>query len=310
MKSIVIKIVLLSLWWQSCTKDRLIDTEDREIRIVAAVTATKAPINSTFTTNFPIGLYARGNAWLAGTGANWINNDAATVLGVAGHAVTFSSGPYYYPSNGSTLNFYAFAPRATETTAATAGGSPKVTHTINGQQDVMWATSTGYKIGSAAAVNPVLNFQHKLTQLQFTFKSGTAFPASGYSVVSLLVKAQPTTVVMTVDTGTCTFSGSADMQALSSTDQTAGIAIVTAGTNANSPVMTAAASGTSAYLLDIVVNTGTGSDITYTNVPLNITTLAGSAHMINLTFNFTAVSVSATIANWTVVSGGGIVIQI
>lgn len=258
------------------------------------------PINSGFSTAFPIGIYANDGAWLAGATANWINNDNATVSGTGPHPVTFGSGPYYYPTDGSTLNFYAFAPQAVESTPAGAGSSPIVTHTIDGTQDVMWSTATGYKIGSAAAVPPVLTFAHKLTQLQFTFVSGTGYPASANKVVSLLLKAQPTTAAMNVATGGCTFSGSADMQALSAANQTAGISIVTAGTNANSPLMTNTAAS---YTMDIVVKAGAGN-VTYTGVPVTVTSAIGSAHMITITFSSTAITATATVTNWATGSTG------
>lgn len=264
---------------------------------------TKAgPINSNFTTDFPIGIYAYNTAWLSGTSANTINNDQATVAGATGHAITFGSGPYYYPSDGSNLHFFAFAPRATETTPAGAGTSPVVTHTITGQEDVMWASATGQKIGSAAASNPILAFNHKLTQLQFTFKSDATYPATGNKVTSLTVNAQPSTVVMNVETGVCTFSGSAAMQALSTTNQTAGINITTAGTNANSPVMT---SPNTSYTLNISVLIGS-TTVNYTNIPVTLTTLASNAHMITLTFTATAVTATATVAPWVTGTGGNV----
>lgn len=294
MKKMLLSVLASLFLLVSCNKDKE-DTSpvigDSQIRPSAEVVETKAPINSGFTTDFGIGIYARGSDWLAGSTANWINNDSATVAGAAGHAITFAHGPYYYPTDGSTLNFFAFSPQAAETTAATAGGSPVVTHNITGQQDVMWATSTGYKVGSAAATNPVLAFNHQLTQLQFTFKAGTGFPASGDSVVSLLVKAQPTTVAMTVETGACVFSGSADMQALSGN-----VAITALGTNANSPVMTNISAGT--YLLDIEVKPTVGANVTYSGVPVTLTSVIGSAHMITLTFNATTVTATATVVDW------------
>lgn len=263
------------------------------------------PVNGNFTTDFPIGIYAYNVSWKAGAAANVINRDSAVVAGAADHSVTFSKGPYYYPTDGTDLSFFAFAPRGAETSAATAGVSPVVAINMTGQEDVMWASGTGHKAGSAAAVHLVLNFQHKLTQLQFIFKSDATYPASGNSVVSLTINGQPNLATMTVETGACTFSGSANMQALSSANQTAGIAITTAGTAANSPVMTNTASGATAYTLTIVVKpAGGGSNVTYTNVPVNLTTVAGSAHAITLTFTATAVSASATVADWQTGTGG------
>lgn len=206
-----------------------------------------------------------------------------------------------YPADGVTLHFYAFAPYSTDTLAAGEDISPKVTHTITGQEDVMWASATGYKQGSNSAVHPSLNFQHKLAQLQFTLKSGTGYPTSGYKVVSLKVKSQPTTVEMTIETGTCIFSGSADMEALSVPNQTAGIEITSAGNNALSPVMT----GTSTnYSVDIVVKPPVGNNITYSDVPITLNSSVGSSHMITITFDGTEVSATATVADWSSGSGG------
>lgn len=284
-----------------------------EVQLKAAIStpqsrASLGPIGSSFATDFPIGVYAHNGAWLAGTSANKINNDAATVSGSAGHSITFGSGPYYYPIDGSDLSFFAFAPRGTETTAAGAGTAPIVSIPINGHDDVMWCTTTGRKVGSDPAQAPVLAFNHLLTQLQFTFKADVTYPASGSVVTSLLVKAQNNTVNMNVGTGSCTYSGTADMQALSSADQTAGIAITSAGTNANSPIITTPASGTTAYTLAIVVKpAGSQSTVTY-NANVNITTVVGSAHMITLTFTETAVTATTTVADWLTGTGGSVTV--
>lgn len=279
-----------------------------KINIKAAVQTTNivkaGPINSGFTADFPVGIYAYNGSWKAGTTANIINNDLATVLGAAGHAVTFASGPYYYPSDGSSLEFFAFAPQGTEITAAAAGASPVVTHAMTGQEDIMWASSSGHKSGSSAAVHPVLNFQHQLTQLQFTFKSDATYPASGNSVVSLTVNGQPNLATMTVGTGACVFSGNAAMQTLSTANQTSGIGITTAGTNANSPLLTAPAASFS--LTIIVKPAGGGANVTYTNVPVTLTALKGNAHMITLNFTATAVAASATVADWATGTGGNV----
>ncbi len=279
-----------------------------KINIQASVQSTNlvkaGPINSGFTTDFPIGIYAYNGAWKSGATANVINNDQATVLGAVGHAVTFASGPYYYPSDGTPLEFFAFAPQGTETIAAGVGTSPVVTHAMTGQEDIMWASSSGHKSGSSAAVHPTLSFQHQLAQLQFTFKSDATYPASGNSVVSLTVNTQPNLATMTVGTGACVFSGSAAMQALSTANQTSGIGITTAGTSANSPIMTAPASSFSITI--IVKPAGGGSNVTYTSIPVALTALKGNAHLVTLTFTATSVTASATVADWITGTGGNV----
>lgn len=317
MRKMLLGTLALTVFLVSCdSNDESGNVTDSTIRlsgsVIDAQTKTRAdavngPINSGFTVDFPIGVYAY-NSELDWQASNLINNDNASVAGAAGHAVSFASGPYYYPSGGETVNFYAYAPYGTETTAAEAGTAPEVTISLTGQQDVMYATSTGHKSGSSAAMSPVLSFAHKLTQLQFTFQSGENYPASGNSVVSLLVKAQPSSLVLNVGDGTFTTSGPADMQALSTANQTAGIEITGDGTNANSPVMTTTASGATAYTLDIVVKSGS-STVTYAGVPVNIATATGSAHMITLTFNGTSITASATVADWATGTGATAPVQ-
>lgn len=263
---------------------------------------TTGPINAGFTTDFSIGVYAYNGEWKAGSSANIINNNNATVKGAAGHEIVFGAGsPYYYPTDNSQVNFYAFSPQGTEVTEAGLGVSPVVNLAITGQEDVMWSSSTG----SMQSVKPVLAFSHKLTQIQFTFKADATYVTDN-KVVSLTVKGQPTTVAMTVGDGGCVFSGSQNMQALATANQTAGIAISTLGTDALSPVMTRAAG---AYTFDFVVKQGNGSaNVTYTDVPLVLTLNAGSAHMVTFTFSAKGITASATVANWLTGTSGSVTV--
>lgn len=238
---------------------------------------------------------------------NLINNDNATVVsGATGHPISFDTGPYYFPLGGQNVNFYAYTPYGTETVAATTGGAPNVTIALNGQQDVMYCTATGSKTSSAAAIQPIFSFAHILTQMQFTFISGTNYPGSGNYATSLKVKAQPDTLILDVGTGSFTTSGSADMQALSAADQTSGIAITSAGTNANSPVLTTVASGTNAYLLDITVMVGTAGTVNYTDIPVSMTCVAGSVHMVTISFTQAAANPTVTAGLWNTVAGGSV----
>lgn len=256
---------------------------------------SRAPINSDFTDDFPIGIYAHNGGWKAGTNANLINNDKATVSGEEGHDITFGSGTYYYPADGSLVNFFGFAPRATETKEAGTGTAPTVSFSMTGQEDIMHATAVGSKAGSILTT-PEFNFTHKLTQLQFAFKSGANYPATGYSVVSLTVNSQPNEATMDVGTGVLIFSGSADMQALSDNDQTTGIAIVAdPGSNTYSPVMTEPAV---TYNLTVVVRPASGPDVTYSNISVLMTAVAGTANAITLTFTPTGITATASVADW------------
>lgn len=319
MKKNLLLLASCALLFSACDKDDSKECANYsdEIKLNASVKisqvksrASLGPVNSSFNFDFPIGIYAyKGTDWSATT--NLINNDAATVSGTnvtnQRHAITFGSGPYYYPSDGSTVHAFAFAPRGTESLAAGAGTSPVVDIAMSGHDDVMWASGTGYKIGSAAAVAPELNFAHKLTQLQFRFLAGVNYPANNL-VKSLTVNAQPSVAHMTVGTGECTFSGSVAMEALSAASQSSGISIsATPGTNANSPVMTKTVSGSGAYSLTIVVKQGNGNpDVTYVNVPIDLSAVTGESHMITLEFTEAAITATATVADWITGSGASI----
>lgn len=316
MKKLLFGLYIMSLFLQftSCNNgDEGTSENSNEVRLKAKVESTDlkaslGPLNSSFSTSFPIGVYAYNTDWLEGSSANAINNDQASVAGTGDHLVTFGGGPYYYPADGSALSFFAFAPRGTEETPAGEGTPPFVNISISGKDDVMWCTSTGYKSGSAPAQTPTLNFAHKLTQLQFTFKADATYPAPGGVVTSLLVKTQPNMVNMNVETGDCTYDGSADMEALSADDRTTGLPITSEGANANSPIITKPASGATAYSLSIVVKpAGSSTSVTY-NVNVNITAVEGSAHMITLNFTRTAVTATTTVADWITGTGGSVTV--
>lgn len=273
MKKYLIFLLIASFFGLlSCNKedDGRLDY-NRQIKLQASVEPTlvirnTGPITSAFTTDFPIGVFAHNGSWLAGASANVINNDTAVVAGAGAHNITFGDGPYFYPSDGSYITFFAFAPRGTVVTPPGAGTPPMVNISITGRTDVLWATNRGRKVGSAPAENPVLNFAHKLTQLQFTFKSAsTGYPAAGNRVVSLKVMAQPNVVAMNVENGTYTSSGNTDMEALSQVNQTNGIEITLAGNNANSPIMTVPVDTSIAYNLTVVVRPqGSATTVSYT----------------------------------------------
>ena len=124
----------------SCNNgDEDISENSNEVRLQARVESTDlkaslGPLNGSFSNSFPIGVYVYNTGWVEGSSANVINNDQATVAGTDEHAITFGSGPYYYPADGSTLSFFAFSPQGTETIEADDGTPPFVNISINGQE--------------------------------------------------------------------------------------------------------------------------------------------------------------------------------
>lgn len=87
-----------------------------------------------------------------------------------------SETPYYWPSDGSTLNFYAYSPAAADLGAAVTitNASKKLTNyapatDITSQQDFITATATGNKSNEATGV--ALTFKHRLSQIEIKAKN-------------------------------------------------------------------------------------------------------------------------------------------
>lgn len=260
------------------------------------------PLNQVFNVDFPIGIYAYNGSWKAGS-TNLINNDNAVVEATSPHNVIFASSTgYYYPTDGSVVYFRAFAPQGSQSTESTVGVGPKVDININGHDDVMFASAEGFQIGSASASNPVLNFSHLLTQLQFTLKTDATYISTKAKVVSLKIIDQPSTVTLDVESGHITFgsSGLINMEAVVVNSNT------TLGSTAldmESPLMT---QPKTSYQLAVDVQPDPDDatkKITY-NATITVNAEKGNAHMITLTFTAKGITATATVADWIQGSGG------
>lgn len=306
-------MVILTLGLFGCSSDDGVDVNDsNEIKLTAGVkklslrSSSLGPLDNNFTVDFPIGIYAYNVAWKADA-TNLINNDNATVKGDAPHDVTFeNSTNYYYPTNGSIVQFRAFAPQGTESTPATAGTAPKVDIVINGHDDVMFAKATGFKNGSEPVSNPVLNFGHLLTQLRFTLQTDASYTSTVAKVVSLKIKEQPSIVTLDVEDGSVTFSPTnlIDMEAITASSQTA---IGSVAVDTRSPLMTKPASS---YLLEVVVQTDpidATKTVTY-DATITVVGDEGVSNMITLTFTAKGITATATVAAWVVGDGGSVIL--
>lgn len=87
-----------------------------------------------------------------------------------------SETPYYWPVDGSTLNFYAYSPAATDlgATVTITNASKKLTNyvpatDVSEQQDFITATATGSKSNEATGV--ALTFKHQLSQIEIKAKN-------------------------------------------------------------------------------------------------------------------------------------------
>lgn len=304
-KKLFYLLLTVMIGLSSCSSNELnLPTEKGEIKLNASVdttllTKSLGPINSAINVEFPIGIYAnKEGRWVEGMG-NIINNDAAVVEAKSPNAIRFGNGPYYYPVDGTAVNFFAFAPRGSVSQQAGNGTSPIVDIPITGKDDVMWTSAQGRKTQDGTVVQPALAFKHKLTQLQFKFLVNQAdYPFTGNRVVSLKVRNQPNQIKMNVENGSYTASGSMDMEALSQKNQTDGILIANGVTDVQSPILTVPASGNEAYLITVVVRTAENSTTVQYNVKISVNAEMGKAHVINLTFLASGITVTSTVADW------------
>lgn len=287
----------------SCSKnDPNLHINNGEIKLNASVesillTKSLGPINNVIKFEFPIGVFAHKGSWIAGTG-NVINNDAAVVEATAPNAVRFGGGPYYYPIDGSTVTFFAFAPRGSISQQPGNGSSPIVDIPISGKDDVMWTIAHGRKAHDGSIQKPVLAFKHKLTQLQFKFVVNQAdYPFIGNKVVSLKVMNQPNQIKMNVENGSYTASGSMDMEVLSQQNLTDGILIANGVKSVDSPILTVPSSGNEAYRITIAVKTENSTTVTY-NAKVAVNAEMGKAHVINLSFLASGITATSTVAEW------------
>lgn len=197
----------------------------------------------------------------------------------------------YYPSNGNYLYFYAFAPGGNGWTFTPDASAPTATITIDGTQDIMWASDTkGIKKMQGTQDQPALNFTHKLMQVTFKAQADASFTGSD-KVTKLTIKGIGKTVTLNPITGDVTF-GSEDLVAYS--DET-GVAIETDPVNIAPSVMF---KPTQKIALDIVTANGN----TYQGVEVDFGTTepnkAGYSYEVTLNFKQTMIVPTASITEW------------
>lgn len=212
--------------------------------------------------------------------------DTEADIAVSG-AVTLTV-PQYYPIDGSSIYMKGFAPAATVTNG-------NVEYTITGNEDVM---VTGEVSGDKRSSALNFTFDHLLTQLKFKVIAADANFPSGVTVKDVRVTNTQTAVSLNLNSGVLTFSGG-----VKSLDVFTGgnYAINATGVLINELLLVEP--GKTQILLDVVINNG--ADITHSAIPVALTTVAGSSHLITLTFKNTAVTANAVVAPWTTGAEGG-----
>ena len=201
----------------------------------------------------------------------------------------------YYPADAEKLYFYAYSPVSTSGfSAGTASATPTVAWTIDGQQDIMYASVVS-GIGKVSAgttqPQPEFSFNHLLKQVRFKLGKGEGF-GEGIYASSVKITNCRTQASLNLITGALTFTGDANQPIGFSGNY----AIQKSGVEIGSLLCQAGETG-----LDIEI---VAAGVTYkTSVTLSSNSDitaggAGVSHLVTLTFIGTQIVPSATITDW------------
>ncbi len=291
----------------SCSNDEnpQIDS-DAVIRLGAGVVTTKAPINdlaglSAMGTN--VGIYAVPSVgtW---TATQLMQNVQTTAIDPTTGAISWEPGIYYYPTDGSSLNFYGYYPFAAEgttgnnyVTASDGTNAPKLNFTIDGTQDIMYATSV---TGNKSTAPGKLTFNHALTQIHFLALKGTA--DAGTTIKSISVKKANSQSTMDITDGTLgTWATPSTFNAL--VNATVTIPQLPTEITGATPLMVQP--GLSEMLIDVTTALN-GTETTFNDIKIkpegDVQFKAGTSYAITLTFNSkvsqTPIQISADVTPW------------
>lgn len=254
-----------------------------EVRASAGVSGiqTKGPVNTD--QSITAGFVASATS---GDYSTRLWNAAGTFTASATASAAFSLTPLqFYPADGSTIYLKGYYP------LGTLSGNTVTFSETDGSNDVMISgEASGSKSTSGALA---FTFNHLLTQLQFTFKAGDGFPASGKNVTGFLLKNQQTPASLNLNNGTVTYNPVGT-----------GISItgpfpITADPGTTATVYPMVKSGATSIIMDIMAD-----GVAYPGVTVNLNTEAGKAHNIILTFTPKGITASAIVTPW-VVGGTG-----
>lgn len=196
----------------------------------------------------------------------------------------------YYPTDGSTVYVKGYYP------LGTLSGNTVTFSEKDGSNDVMISGEASGNKATAGALD--FTFNHLLTQLQFTFKAGAGFPATGKTVTSITLKNQQTPASLNINNGTVSYNPVGDGIILT------GSFAISADPGTTATVYPMVKSGATSVVMDIVVG-----GVTYPNVTVNLNTETGKAHNIILTFTPKGITASAIITPWIAGGTGSSIVQ-
>lgn len=264
------------------------DGQRAEVMVSAGVLGIEArgPVNAgqTITANF-VASATSGDY----SAALW--NAAGTFTASATASTAFSLTPtQYYPTDGSAIYIKGYYPMGT------LSGNTVTFSEKDGSNDVMISAEASGNKTTAGALS--FTFSHLLTQLQFTFKAGAGFPSTGKTVTSIILKNQQTPASLNLNDGTLSYNPVGDGITLT------GSYAITADPGTTAAVYPMVKSGATSVVMDIVAG-----GVTYPNVTVNLTTEAGKAHNIILTFTPKGVTVTASVTPWVTGGTGSAIVQ-
>lgn len=235
---------------------------------------TRAPINdassvaASFVASATTGDYTT-NAWVA--------TATFTASGTTPAAFSFTPAQYY-PVNGDAIYIKGYHP------AGTISGKTVTYTTFDGTQDVMLSNQVS---GTKATATPLaFTFNHLLSQLQFNLVAGAGYDATK-TVTSIVLRSQGTAKTLDVNTGTIATTNTGDITL------TGPFAISTGGGTVASTYPMVVSGATK-----VTVSVTTSDSFTYPDTDITVTTVAGKAHKLTLTFTPKAITATATVTPW------------
>ena len=285
----ILFLTILAAMAVSCSSDeeREQDSSPVEIMLTTGVSGiqTKAPVkpNDNITATF-VAATSTGNY-----GPNaWSSTVAFTASTTPTAALSFSP-VRYYPVDGSSIFIKGYYPTGTLTDST-------VTYSYtDGSVDLMISNEqSGTKTASAPLA---FTFNHLLTQLQFKFVAGTGYVPGGRTVTGITLKTQKLPTVLNLNTGGITTYGTAADIAL-----TGSYTISTIGDLAAVYPMVKAGE---ALNLDIK----TSDNVVYSTGPITLSTVAGQAHLVTLTFTPKEITSTVKVTDWVPGAGGSSPLQ-
>lgn len=286
-----------TLTFSSCSKDddtQVNNSEKTEIRLSSGITThlRSSRQNTQIAAGQKVGFFVED----AGAPTSIIYTN--TELTADGNGALNYSPKMFYPTNGNTVNFYAYHPFGSASDLTTAipfsvkADQTAATDYLN--SDLLYSQKTGVARTSSAEL---LTFNHKLSKLTFTVKKGEGASLEGLSAIEIQNTLPETSLKL--EDGTITAaSGTA------TTIKAFGVPTTVSSTDAE-------VSGMAAIVVPQTVTTDTellkitigGVSYIY-RVPANLDYESGKVYNYTITVNMAGIIVTSEIVDW--VNGGDI----